>query len=206
MTTLHVPTAHAMPKARRRMFARWPTNAPRHKGTAIQKAPEKGSKSSSDGTSTQVGTAGCSTQRLLAAAIMTGDLEVGPTLTSTLTCLQMRAGSAPGGIEVDPSSITICRRPDGAQWCLGCGAHGTVCGSQPHIRPRHVVDRHALLGPRSQAFNCWTCRERYSALLLCGDERIGRVAMLKRHLTKKSLRRYSRSRYVHRYTRRCAMA
>ena len=31
-----------------------------------------------------------------------------------------------GGGEVDPKTITICKRPDGSDWCLGTGTYGQV--------------------------------------------------------------------------------
>ena len=32
----------------------------------------------------------------------------------------------PADDEIDPSEITICKRPDGTDWCLGGGQHGKV--------------------------------------------------------------------------------
>ena len=32
----------------------------------------------------------------------------------------------PADDEIDPSEITICKRPDGSDWCLGGGQYGKV--------------------------------------------------------------------------------
>ncbi len=42
-----------------------------------------------------------------------------------LVCRNIRY-EFPADDEIDPAEITICKRPDGSDWCLGGGQHGKV--------------------------------------------------------------------------------
>ena len=56
-----------------------------------------------------------------------------PDLTLTLTLTSQIVVSNTG--EVDPKTITICKRPDGSDWCLGSGTYGKVRSAHQGLSP-----------------------------------------------------------------------
>ena len=55
----------------------------------------------------------------------------------------------PADDEIDPAEITICKRPDGSDWCLGGGQYGKARAQELRTRPPDLLLLAAVHGDHS---------------------------------------------------------